>query len=71
MNKKEFIDSLLYSQPFTENDLEMAMEFGRQAALEEVRLAMIGMVVNGTCQSVLTEVKFKEILNNEKTNQSE
>lgn len=65
MNEKEILAYLAmkrYSFPYTEKDLIEAINFGKQLLTEEIKDAMIGMNVNGTCQSVLTEAKFKEIL---------
>jgi hypothetical protein len=63
MTKEEFIQNISYSEPYTREDLLKAIEFGRQSILHEIELAMVGHVINGVCQSVLTEDKFKVIVN--------
>ena len=65
MTKEEFLNNVEFTQPYNKKDLEDAIELGRQMALEEVRLGMIGMSVNGILQSVLTEEKFNKILKKE------
>lgn len=64
-NKKNILAFLAmkrYSTPYTEKDLIEAIEFGKNLLTEEIKYAMIGMSVNGVCQSVLTEDKLQEIL---------
>lgn len=57
-----YLEEKRYALPYTEKDMIDAINFGIQILTEQVNCAMIGMVVNGTCQSVLTEAKFKELL---------
>lgn len=63
MNKKieDFLKMKEWSLPYNQKDLHEAIQLGKQLALEEVKRSMVGMNVNGTMQSVLTEIKFKEL----------
>lgn len=67
MNDQKHILAFLamkrYSAPYNEKDLLDAIEFGKQLLTKDIEDGMIGRVVNGTMQSVLTEEKLKEILN--------
>jgi hypothetical protein len=56
-----YLEKTSWSQPYTKEDLIKAISFGEKIMLDKVKEMMYGMVVNGTCQSVLTEDKFKEL----------
>lgn len=62
MEVTKFLTMKKWSSPYTEKDLKDAIELGKQLLTEEIKTAMIGMVVNGTVQLVLTENKLKELL---------
>jgi hypothetical protein len=66
MTREEFIQNISYSEPYTKEDLLKAIDFGRQSVLEEVELLMVGHAINGVCQNVLTEDKYKELLSKSK-----
>lgn len=56
-----FLTMKRYSSPFNEKDLIDAIEFGKTLCMEGVKELMVGMVVNGTMQTVLLEEKLKEL----------
>lgn len=63
-NQKDILAFLAmkrYSSPFNEKDLIDAIEFGKNLLTKDIECAMVGRVVNGTVQNVLTEDKFKEL----------
>jgi hypothetical protein len=62
-----FLAMKRYCIPFTEKDLIDAINLGKQLALQHVEEVMIGIPINGVVQSILTEEKLKELID-EKTN---
>jgi uncharacterized membrane protein YraQ (UPF0718 family) len=63
MDEIKFLTRKKYSSPYTEEDLKDAIKLGKEIMLERVKWLMVGMVVNGTMQSVLTEQKLKDLTN--------
>lgn len=63
MEKIKFLTMKKWARPYTELDLKDAIKLGEQLMLKRVKESMIGMVVNGTMQSVLTEQKLKDLTN--------
>lgn len=52
---KKFLERITFSTPFDEKDLKEAYLLGVKTTVEYLRNKQKGMVVNGTCQSVILD----------------
>ena len=59
----DFLANRKWCLPYNDADLKLAIEFGKQLVLSELKEKMVAMNVNGTMQNIITEEQLKEVEN--------